>query len=144
MMSTELTLPIVEVVGELVARAGGSEILLVYQQRASSSDTFWELPGGKLVPGETLADAVIRELREESGLIVTTVRDLLVTIMHESERRTLMEFIFEVGCWHGELALEDPEMDILDVRFWPRVGAIAELERSPWRYASEPLVTYLR
>lgn len=31
---------------------------------------FWGLPGGRLEPGESVAEAVVREVREETGLVV--------------------------------------------------------------------------
>lgn len=73
-----------------------------------------------------------------------TTWNVLATITHTSERRALVQYIVDVCCWGGTLAPADPDGDILAVRIWPRNDAIKHLERFPWCYASEPLVTYLR
>jgi 8-oxo-dGTP diphosphatase len=51
----------------------GDHVLLV--QRATPPGAgLWTVPGGKLEPGETLAAAVAREVREATGLTVTCGR----------------------------------------------------------------------
>lgn len=44
--------------------------VLVIQRGKPPSEGLWSVPGGKLEPGETLAQAVAREVREETGLVV--------------------------------------------------------------------------
>jgi NAD+ diphosphatase len=36
----------------------------------------WELPGGFMQPGETAVETIVRELREETGLVVEPIRFL--------------------------------------------------------------------
>lgn len=50
-----------------VVRDDRARILLV--RRRDTGD--WELPGGRVDPGESAADAVVREVAEEAGLVVT-------------------------------------------------------------------------
>ncbi|HSK90265.1 MAG TPA: NUDIX domain-containing protein [Euzebyales bacterium] len=54
-------------VGAVVVRDG--RLLLVRRGRGVGVG-LWSLPGGRVEPSETLADAVRRELREETGLQV--------------------------------------------------------------------------
>ncbi|PTR30265.1 8-oxo-dGTP diphosphatase [Rhodococcus sp. OK519] len=57
-----------EVVAAAVIRDG--RLLLAQRTRPVELAGLWELPGGKVEPGESPADAVRRELREELGVEV--------------------------------------------------------------------------
>jgi ADP-ribose pyrophosphatase YjhB (NUDIX family) len=48
----------------------GDGRVLVVERGAPPGAGLWSVPGGKQEPGETLAQAVAREVREETGLVV--------------------------------------------------------------------------
>ncbi|WP_437591894.1 NUDIX hydrolase [Sorangium sp. So ce1000] len=50
-------------------RPDAPRVLLVKRARPPLEGS-WSLPGGRVEPGERLADAVVREIREETGLEV--------------------------------------------------------------------------
>jgi 8-oxo-dGTP diphosphatase len=64
--------PKIRCVGALVYDAQGR--LLLVQRANDPGRGRWSLPGGKVEPGETDAAAVVREVREETGLVVTPGR----------------------------------------------------------------------
>ena len=58
----------IEVAAAILVRTG--RILVCSRPRGSELADFWEFPGGKAEPGETLREALIREIREELDMDV--------------------------------------------------------------------------
>ncbi|MDQ7835619.1 MAG: NUDIX domain-containing protein [Humidesulfovibrio sp.] len=61
--------PDLEVVAGVVWRDG--RFLAVERPKGKAHAGWWEFPGGKVEPGESLADALIRELEEELSFTST-------------------------------------------------------------------------
>ncbi len=55
----------------------GGEVLLVRQYRFLAGAASWEIPGGKVDPGEDPRAAAVRECREETGVLCREARKLL-------------------------------------------------------------------
>lgn len=74
-------------------------------QRAA--DTFypgyWEFPGGKIEPGETPRQALVRELREELAIEVLAASPWIVR-EHRYEHAHVRLHFFRVDAWHGEIS----------------------------------------
>lgn len=62
------------VAGKAVVRKDGRILLLQRSLKSGFDPGLWELPGGKIVHGENLAEAVRREVLEEVGLTVEVGR----------------------------------------------------------------------
>lgn len=62
---------------------------------------FWEFPGGKLGPGESPPDALVREIREELGVIVEAATPFM-TYRHAYPERIVELHVFLVERYAGE------------------------------------------
>jgi len=92
-------LPVVEVAVSVVRAADGS-VLLAERTARQISAGFWELPGGKIEPGETPAQAAARELAEEVGIESRKLRPR-ITYGHIFRTKRLRLHFFDVLEWTG-------------------------------------------
>lgn len=116
---------------------------------AGGGEPFWAVPGGGLQPGESFAEAAIRELREETGIDVPTVdrwlwsRDKHLQVRGEDvlfrERYGLVRLAAPV-ILSRELLAGDESVALLDMRWM----ALAELARSVEPVTPLGLVDLLR
>ena len=97
------------------------KILLVNHKHLTDSD-FWAPPGGGVIFGEPAGNCVIREFREETGLVVGVTKFLFGCEFIQAPLHAV-ELFFEVTIISGTLKTGmDPEMDlknqiIQDLRF---------------------------
>lgn len=69
--------PVTAAGGLVVRREGGEPLLLLIYRRGA-----WDLPKGKLDPGETVAECAVREVQEEVGINELTITADAGTTVH--------------------------------------------------------------
>jgi 8-oxo-dGTP diphosphatase len=83
-----------------ILRSPDGRLLMAERTARQVSAGFWELPGGKIDPGETPQQAAVRELREEIGVEALAVRPW-IRYDHFYRTRRLRLFFFRIERWSG-------------------------------------------
>lgn len=107
-MSDRETRPVTHVAGGVLLRpsphrAGAFEYLLAQRPVGKVYAGYWEFPGGKLEPGETAAEALVRELQEELGIHCRAVLPWLSQYYDYPHARVHIRF-FRIPAWDGGIA----------------------------------------
>ena len=102
----------IDVAQALIERDG--RVLVVRNRRHGPwGDDFWGLPGGRRETGETLAEAAVREVREETGARVEVER--LVSVgewLHDTHD---VFFVFRARLVEGEPRVQSDEQVVVEV-----------------------------
>ncbi|MBV0932705.1 Nudix family hydrolase [Marinobacterium weihaiense] len=88
-------------VAAAVIRDRRGHILIARRPDDKHQGGLWEFPGGKVEPGEPVADALARELQEELGIRVTSARPLILIPHHYPDKSVLLD-VWDVDDFEGE------------------------------------------
>lgn len=116
------------------------------RQGAPGEELHWSTPGGRAEAGELVTEALVREVREETGVrvldagrlaFVKQIDDRRPVQLHESfgprSGFHVTVWTFEVSAWEGEVAPADPDALVREAAFVPLADAVAHLEQIAWQ-----------
>ena len=130
--------PVVEVAAAVMLRANGQEFLLAQRPEGKVYAGYWEFPGGKVEPGESIRAALIRELHEELGITVTECSPWLIREFTYPHAKVRLNF-WRVTAWTGEIGITAPlEHSAVD---WQQCGKTANV--APILPANGPILKAL-
>ena len=102
------------------------EILIVKRHPKSRTDPeMWELPGGKVENGEFFADALVREIKEETSLDVE-VGDFAEAIQNDYSHKRTVQLMMYLENVEGEVKISEEHTDWM----WASIEKIKSLEIS--------------
>ncbi len=96
--------PVDVAVGVLIDAEG--RFLLTSRPAGKPYAGYWEFPGGKLEAGESVEQALRRELHEELGIMIGPVQPWKVTLMDYPHALVRLHFC-KVWAWEGEFEMRE-------------------------------------
>lgn len=130
---TQATQPIDVAVGVLIRSDGA--FLIAQRPEGKPMPGYWEFPGGKVEPGESIFDALVREFIEELGITITVAHPWTQRVFVYPHATVRLHF-WRATAWTGEpRSLEDQAFQ------WEH---IAHIKTDPWLPGALPLKRWLQ
>ena len=122
----------------------GDRVVLVRESHAAWGGEFWNVPSGGVEDNETPVLGAVRELAEETGLVVAAA-DLrqVGTSTTTDGHSTFHAWNFTTVVADPVLAVADPDGIIREARWFTRDEAVEMLRRLPYRPLADPAVATL-
>ena len=98
--------PVDVAVGVLIDAEG--RFLLTSRPAGKVYAGYWEFPGGKLEAGESVEQALRRELHEELGITIGAVQPWKVELMDYEHARVRLHFC-KVFDWNGDFEMREQQ-----------------------------------
>ena len=99
--ASESALPAIVDVAVAVILNEAGEVLLAQRPPGKVYEGYWEFPGGKVEPGETVRQALDREIDEELGVIVSEAWPWITQVFTYPHATVRLHF-YRVTGWQGE------------------------------------------
>lgn len=129
--------PFLDVAAGLITKPDGS-LLLGERPADKPWPGWWELPGGKIEAGETVLQALARELKEELDIDVTEATPW-VTYTHEYPKNIVRLAFCRVTGWNGTpTGLEGQRLAWVDPKSPLNVGPLLPATEPPLRWLRLP------
>lgn len=94
-----VSVTVTEVVAAIIWQ--GDAFLICQRPAHKARGLLWEFVGGKVEPGETREQALVRECREELGVTIT-VGDVFADVLHEYPDLTVHLTFYEAALADGQ------------------------------------------
>ena len=112
--------PIDVAVGVLID--GDGRFLLTSRPAGKVYAGHWEFPGGKVEAGESVEQALRRELHEELGITIAAARPWQVTL-HDYPHALVRLHFCKVFAWDGAFEMTTKSLRVPNSRMWSMVVA---------------------
>ena len=87
---------------------GRGRFLLTSRPAGKVYAGYWEFPGGKVEAGESIEDALRRELHEELGITIGPATPWKIELMDYPHARVRLHFC-KVFAWHGDFEMREAQ-----------------------------------
>jgi len=84
-------------------------VLLASRPEGKPYAGYWEFPGGKIEPGESVTDALARELHEELGVDISAPEPW-ITREHNYPHAHVRLHFYRIRAWHGQLRARERQV----------------------------------
>ncbi|MEO3945326.1 8-oxo-dGTP diphosphatase MutT [Gorillibacterium sp. CAU 1737] len=128
-----------------------NQVLIARRAPGKSQAGFWEFPGGKLEPGESPQDCLIRELKEEMGIVIEplacfgthehdygTFSIRLIAWVARYREGSVALIDHDEWCWAERSELRNYTFAPADVPFVERLATEADEPGQPAGHSAEP------